>query len=97
MLGRHNKKLPPVTRSKLVADALFGDEPATDGDPVTPLQFTQQKSALADRCEKAILACVGGGIVKSIIKQVEVADSKLPKDPAPEFVVPTAVECVLLV
>ena len=78
----------------MVADALFGDEPATDGYAVTPLQFTQQKSALADTCEKAVLPCVG---VRSIIKQVEVADSKLPKDPAPAFVVPTAVECVLLV
>ena len=94
MLARHNKKLPPVPRSNLVADALFGDEPATDSSAVTPLQFTQQKSALADTCEKAVLPCVG---VRSIIKQVEVADSKLPKDPAPEFVVPTAVECVLLV
>jgi hypothetical protein len=93
LLGRHNKNLPPVPRSRLVADALFGDEPATDGDAVTPLQFTQQKSALADTCEKAVLPCVG---VRSIIKQVEVADSKLPKDPAPEFVVPTAVERVLL-
>ena len=94
MLARHNRKLPPVPRSNLVADALFGDEPATDSSAVTPLQFMQQKSALADQCEKAILPCVG---VKSIIKQVEVADSKLPKDPAPEFVVPTAVERVLLV
>ena len=93
MLARHNRKLPPVPRSNLVADALFGDEPATDSSAVTPLQFTQQKSALADTCEKAVLPCVG---VRSIIKQVEVADLKLPKDPAPEFVVPTAVERVLL-
>ena len=86
-----------VADATLVADALFGDEPATDSSENPQLQFIEQKSALADKCEKAILACVGGGIVKSIIKQVEVADSKLPKDPAPEFVVPTAVECVLLV
>ena len=83
-----------VADATLVADALFGDEPATDSSENPQLQFIEQKSALADKCEKAILACVG---VKSIIKQVEVADSKLPKDPAPEFVVPTAVECVLLV
>ena len=86
-----------VADATLVADALFGDEPATDSEKNPQLQFIEQKSALADKCEKAILACVGGGLVKSIIKQVEVADSKLPKDPAPEFVVPTAVECVLLV
>ena len=91
MLAGHNKMVADAT---LVADALFGDEPATDSSENPQLQFIEQKSALADKCEKAILACVG---VKSIIKQVEVADSKLPKDPAPEFVVPTAVECVLLV
>jgi hypothetical protein len=91
LLARHNRKLLPVPRSNLVADAFFGDEPATDSSAVTPLQFMQQKSALADKCEKAILPCVG---VKSIIKQVEVAHSKLP-DPA--LVEPTAVERVLLV
>ena len=84
--------MPEVPRSNLVQAALF-DEDAPDSSAVTPLQFTQQKSALADTCEKAVLPCVG---VRSIIKQVEVADSKLPKDPAPEFVVPTAVERVLL-
>ena len=93
MLARHNRKLLPVPRSNLVADALFGDEPATDSSAVTPLQFMQQKSALAEKCEKAILPCVG---IKSIIKQVELADAKLPKNPAPEFVVPTTVERVLL-
>ena len=93
MLARHNKKLPPLPRDGLVAEALFGDEPPTDSSNVTPLQFMQQKSALAEKCEKAILPCVG---IKSIIKQVELADAKLPKNPAPEFVVPTTVERVLL-
>ena len=91
-LARHNRKMPEVPRSNLVQAALF-DEDAPDSSAVTPLQFMQQKSALAEKCEKAILPCVG---VKSIIKQVEVADSKLPKNPAPEFVVPTTVERVLL-
>ena len=84
--------MPQVPRSNLVQAALF-DEDAPDSSAVTPLQFMQQKSALKEKCEKAILPCVG---VKSIIKQVEVADSKLPKNPAPEFVVPTTVERVLL-
>ena len=94
MLAGHNKMVADAT---LVADALFGDEPATDSSENPQLQFIEQKSALADKCKKAILEIIGNGVHPSIIKRVEVADSKLPKDPAPAFVVPTAVECVLLV
>ena len=63
-------------------------ETSDSGTSPTSRQFMKQKTAWKETCLVAVQPCTGA---KSIVKKVEVAEGKLPKSPAPSFVVPTSV------
>jgi len=91
-LDRLDRKQKPMTGGERVRQLGGTTTPRSEGSQAsgrpTELQFMKQKTALKETCSKAVKACSG---IKCIQKQVEIADGKLPKDPAPSFVVPTYV------
>ena len=92
-LKRHDKMQEPMSGKERVqrlagVGSARSDMSLPSGSKPTELQFMKQKTQLKETCVKAVQPCVG---IKSIVKLVEVADSKLPKSPPPSFVVPTNV------
>ena len=91
-LERLDRKLKPMNVGERVRQLGGTATPRSEGSQasgrLTELQFMQKKTTLKETCIQAVKPCSG---VKSIAKQIDVADKKLPKSPPPSFTVPTSV------
>ena len=89
-LERMDSKQKPMTMGERLRNIGLCPTSETNqefGRP-TELQFMKEKTRVKETCQSAVKPCLG---CRSIVKQVEFADGKLPKSPAPSFVVPTFV------
>ena len=89
-LERMDSKQKPMTigeRLRNIGLCPTSETTQESGRP-TELQFMKEKTRVKETCLRVVKPCLG---CRSIVKQVEIADKKLPTSPAPSFTVPTSV------